>query len=680
MKKYPFIKQSEQKDCGATCIAMILKYYGSYVSMEELRNVTNTDRYGVNLYDLIQTLKQYGFEANALEGTIDQLKQEEIIYPLIAFLKTNNGHYIVVYKIDFKKNKITIGDPATKLKTIPLNDFVKEWGNIIVTMYPIKKLPYKPEKIKPIEFIYHFLKDQKSNIYQALIFSLFITIFTVCSTYYFQFIIDSIGKNKKLLFIFISFILLGIIKEITLYMKNKLFNYIKYKMDIDMNYDVYKKMIYLPFKYYADRTIGDIISRINNLNNVKEFICDITLYYLNGIIISIITILLLFTINSKLLFLTILNILIYSIISITFNKYFKNKIIEIQENKAQEVSYLTETISAYNTVKGINLYKYVLNKYKNKLRIYCFKYLKTKNINEIMKTIENIITLIFSSFIIYKGAIMISNNEISLGKLITFNYLVSYLFEPIKNILDSLLSINEIKSSIKRVIDLYYYDENEPQNKIDKGNIKIKNLNFSYNYKNVLKNINLSINQNEKLMVIGESGSGKSSLFKLLMKYYKVNSNSIKIDNIDINDININKDICYISQNEVLFNTNLYENLVLDSNVKQNEVDEISNKVYINKFNYKMLIEENGFNISGGEKMRIVLARTLLRKPKILIIDEALNAVDVNLERKILKNILNMEMTIIFVSHRLDNMDLFNRIIELKEGKIIKDVSICNTK
>ena len=252
-------------------------------------------------------------------------------------------------------------------------------------------------------------------------------------------------------------------------------------------------------------------------------------------------------------------------------------------------------------------------------------------------------------------------------------------FEPVKTILDSLLNLNEIKSSIKRIIDLYYYEKDEAKEQITQGNIKIKNLSFAYNYNNILKNINLSIQKNEKIMVIGESGSGKSSLFKLLMKYYKSNKGSIKIDDIDINNINIGNDICYISQNEMLFTASLYDNLVLDSKVKQKEVEEISNKVYVNKTNYKMLIEDNGFNLSGGEKMRIVLARTLLRNPKILIIDEGLNMVDVNLERKILKNILNMDMTIIFVSHRLDNIDLFKRVVELKEGKIIKDVSVCNS-
>lgn len=680
MRKYPFVKQSEQKDCAATCMSMILRYYGAYVSMEELRNATNTDKYGVNVYDLVEAFKKYGFSSDALEGNIENIKNENLIFPFIAHLTINNGHYVVVYEIDFKKNKIVIGDPGSKLKTITINEFLKIWDNIIITMYPVKKLPYKPEKINIYTFLWHFLKYQKINLWQVLIFSFMLTILAICSTYYFQFIIDALGNKQKLLFIFLSFVFLGIVKEITEYMRNKLFNYIKYKMDIDMNYDVYKQMIYLPFKYYADRSMGDIISRINNLNNVKEYMCDIILNFITGIFISFITIILLFTISEKLLFLIFLNVAIYSIVSLFFNKYFKNKITDIQENKALEVSYLTETISAYNTVKGINLYKYVLNKYKNKLRLFCYDYFKTKNVSELMKFLKNLISLIFSSFIIYKGALMIESEEISLGKLITFNYLFGYLFEPLKSILDSLLSLNEIKSSIKRIIDLYYYEEDVKHEKMDVGNIDIKNLNFAYNYNNILKNINLSIKKNEKIMVIGESGSGKSSLFKLLLKYYKVNPNSIMIDNIDINNIDVNGDICYISQNEMLFNTSLYDNLVLDSNVKLKEVEDITNKVYVNKTNYNMLIEDNGFNLSGGEKMRIVLARTLLRKPKILIIDEGLNAVDVNLERKILKNILGMDMTIIFVSHRLDNIDLFKRVVELKGGKIIKDVSVCDSK
>lgn len=690
MKRYPFVKQEEQKDCASSCILMILKYYGAYVSMEELREETKTNKNGVNLYDLTETLKKYGFEANALKGDFDDLKTSEITFPCIAHMKTNGGHYIVIYEINYKKNKIVIGDPGTKLKTITINEFLKEWNNIIVNMYPIRKLPYKSEKISVATYVMYYLKNQKSSIFTICIFSFVMTLLTISLTYYFQFIIDGLNKNKTnryFLFILIIFLSIGIVKEITNYMKNKIYNYVKYNFDIDMNYDVYKKMVYLPFKYYADRSIGDILSRINNLDTTKNFICEIILNYVIGFFISLISLILLLSINKELTLISFFNILIYAFITILFTKYFKEKIQELQIKKSDEISYLTETISAYNTIKGINLSKYVLKKYKNKLRNVSYNYLKVSDVNALMQLLKNIISTIFNLLIIYFGAIKIKNNQMTLGNLITFNYLFSYLFDPIKNIIDSNLNLNEMKISIKRIIDLYYYEEDEEKGKIKEGNIIINKLNFSYDYNEILKKISLTIKQNEKIMVVGESGSGKSTLFKLLLKYYKVNQNSIQIDNIDINNISIdelNKNICYISQNEMLFTSTLYDNLVLDSICNQEELETVVKKTFVNEImtdlGYKMLIEENGFNLSGGEKMRIVLARTLLRKPKILIIDEGLGSLDIKLERKILKNILDMNMTIIFISHRLDNIDLFDRMIELRKGKIIKDVSICNTK
>lgn len=690
MSKYPFVKQEEQKDCASSCILMILKYYGAYVSMEELRDETKTNKNGVNIYDLVETLKKYGFDAEALKGSIDELKNEDITFPFISHMKTNNGHFIVVYEINYKKNKMVIGDPGTKLKTITINEFLNEWNNIIIKLERTRKLPYRCEKISVKDYVIHYIQNQKSSIVTICLFSFTMTIFTIITTYYFQFIIDGINKNKTnsyFLLLFIIFLSLGIVKEITNFMKNKVYNYVKYNLDVEMNYDVYKKIIYLPFKYYADRSIGDILSRINNLNTTKNFICDIILNCILGTIISIVALILLIATNKDLTLLAIINIGLYGLLTFIFNHYFKEKIVELQSIKSSELSYLTETVTAYNTVKGINLYKYVLKNYKNKLRELSYKYLNLNDVKEIEQLFKNLISVVFNILILYLGAGMIKNKELTIGGLITFNYLYGYMLEPLKTIIDSNININEMKSAIKRIIDLYYYEEDDVNGKITKGNIKITNLNFSYDYKNILKNINLEIKNNQKIIVIGESGSGKSTLFKLLMKYYKVGVNQIKIDGIDINNISnneINNKISYISQNENLFTTTLYENLKLDSNIVDEEIEKVVNDVSVNEVmkenGYKMLIEENGFNLSGGEKMRIVLARTLLRKANIIIIDEGLSAVDINLERKILKNILKTNATIIFISHRIDNMDLFDRMIEMKKGKIIKDVSTYNTK
>ena len=189
----------------------------------------------------------------------------------------------------------------------------------------------------------------------------------------------------------------------------------------------------------------------------------------------------------------------------------------------------------------------------------------------------------------------------------------------------------------------------------------------------------MTIKDKDKVMVIGKSGSGKSTLFKILAKFYDVKNSKVFINKIDLNNYKlseINKNILYLGQNEILFNDTLYNNLIFDSSVCSKLLDTCKmcyvDEIIDSNLGYYMLIEENGFNLSGGERQRIVLARTLLRDFNILIIDEGLSQVDVDMERKILKNLFEhfKDKTIIFISHRLDNLDLFDNLVKVEGGVV----------
>ena len=185
-----------------------------------------------------------------------------------------------------------------------------------------------------------------------------------------------------------------------------------------------------------------------------------------------------------------------------------------------------------------------------------------------------------------------------------------------------------------------------------------------------------------KLGIVGLPNVGKSTLFKILMKYYNVDNNKVFINGIDINNYtkeSINNKIIYVSQNEILFNDTLYNNLIFDNSDSSKLLD-VSKMCYVDEIKdhnlgFNILIEENGFNLSGGEKQRIILARALLRNFDTIIIDEGLSEVDTNMERKILKNIFKYfkDKQIIVISHRLDNLDLFDRLIKIENG-VQKDV------
>ena len=268
----------------------------------------------------------------------------------------------------------------------------------------------------------------------------------------------------------------------------------------------------------------------------------------------------------------------------------------------------------------------------------------------------------------------------NIGRLLTFTSLLIYFLEPIKNIINLDTMIKEAKNALKRILDIVSYqkEDNGLVGDFQNGDIEFKNLDFSFNDRDyILKNINLKIKKGSKVMVVGKSGSGKSTLFKILMRFYNFKNNKVFINNVDLNnyDINtLNNNILYLGQNEILFNDTLYNNLVFD-NSNSSKVLDVCKMCYVEKIidsnlGYNMLIEENGFNLSGGEKQRIILARSLLKDFNILIIDEGLSQVDVNMERKILKNIFRYykDKTIIVISHRLDNLDLFDNLVKIENG------------
>jgi ATP-binding cassette subfamily B protein len=212
-------------------------------------------------------------------------------------------------------------------------------------------------------------------------------------------------------------------------------------------------------------------------------------------------------------------------------------------------------------------------------------------------------------------------------------------------------------------------------------------MSFSSNgQKENLQNIHFHINKQEKVMILGDSGSGKSTILKILLKYYPIQRDMIYIDEIDLNDYsitNIRNNISSISQNEILYTDTIKNNITMNRKISDEEFINVCRIACVDEFvkdmflGYNTKLEENGLNLSGGQRQRIILARMLLKPSKIILIDEGLNAVDINLERKILKNIFSnyIDNTIIVVSHRLENMDLFHKVIKLKEGQIIEEYS-----
>lgn len=680
MKKYPFVKQKELKDCGVTCLSMIIKYYKGYVPIERLRQMSKTSKNGVTAYHLVNTANNLGMKSYGVK--IDSLDNLNLL-PCVAHVTIDNSynHYVVIYEIIKDKKEIIIADPASRIKKMTYEQFNKIFNNIIIILYPIKKLPLCKKEKSFSNLIMIFLKKYKSYFIKILLLSFIITILSIITSFYMEIMINHLGNICLLSKIFILFFVIYLLKNILDYLRNKTLLIVSNKIEFFLTDGNFSKIISLPYKYFKNRTTGEVITRFNDLSLVNEVIIKIIMIIMIDLPLSVLTGIFLLKINYILFIVSLLILLIYIVIVLVFHNKLKMMIEIVKEKRSNLNSYMVESIGAFETIKGLSLENNIINKYQKQNKHFLknnYNFEKKYCTENLLKNIVNEIGILILIFI---GFILVIKGHVTLGNLISFNALFIYFLTPIKNIIDLSKDIKEAKISYERINELIIEEkENNINRKLKFNNIKIKNLTYSYNDINEnLKNINLELNKKDKIMFIGSSGSGKSTILKLLKKYYQINDKMIFIDNIDINKIEkqeIDDNITYVSQNEILFTDTLYNNLVLDRNIDSNTIDCVikdTNIDFIDEhLGLNMLIEENGFNLSGGERERIILARSLLNNFKILILDEALNMVDVDLERKILKNILNKyaDKMIIVVSHRYNNIDLFNKIIKLENGKI----------
>ena len=671
-KKYPFTKQEGLKDCAAACMQMIIKYYNGYISINDLNEMLETTKEGVSAFKIIEVSNKIGFKATGIRLNLLELNKS-VTLPVIAHVVINNyNHYIVVYKIDSFKKSVIIADPQSKIKTISFKEFESIWTNVIINLYPVKPIEHRNYE-KHLNYKNIILKNKKT-IFQLCYISFIYMILSIVASFYMKYVFDNYLSNFHLIFtVFILFIIINLYKIFTNLIRTKILIDLNKNIDIDLSLDIFSKILSLPYGYYRNKTTGEIITRYTELSKIRETISKVLLTLFLDLPLCITSFIIMYFLNSKLTMISLIAVLLYTVIVIAYNRILNDIILEAQIKKAEMNTVLIESINGFETIKGLNLYDYIKLKFENKYIKYLKNVIKIDSILNIKENLKEIVNQLIEMIIIFTGVIYVRSETITIGTLMTYNSILVFFLAPIRNLLSLDNSIIESKRIVKRVNEMLKKEENVKKINIVYSDILIKSLSFKQNEKIILNKINLHISKGEKVIITGKSGSGKSTLLKILMNYYNDYQGEIKINGINIKSINLKN--VYISQNETLFTDTIYNNIVLGNNdsnfseiVKMCYVDEIINS----NLGYNQIIEENGFNISGGQKQRIILARSIINEFDLLLIDEGLNQIDVELERKILKNLFNKfhDKTIIIVSHRLENMDLYDKLIKLENGKV----------
>ena len=673
------VRQQDEKDCGVCSLLSIIRYYKGNVPLEQLRLDARTNNEGTTALNLVLASQKYGFDAVGMKvENVNDIKR----LPAIAHLNLEKGysHYVVVEKIT--KDKIILMDPAKGRVVKFLWEFQKEWSGVVLIFYPKQKIIVLKNEVTLFTILKKIFVSEKNLIKIIVLVSFLLTIFTIALGYYFQ-MFNSLYLSKYpinyLKVLVLVFAIFTCFKLFLTYYRSYLENHLNKNIDCLITSDFLKHLFSLPLNVINSRKSGEILSRVNELTSIKGLITEIFITYTLDFLLVVITTFLLISISSKLFLILFLTTIVYLFIGIMtkksiFEKAYQNISIESEFNNT-----ILENIKMINSIKNLDAVDDTLKKIERKLAHYLYD---TYKVNIILNKI-NIFKVscyeigfflinTFGFYFVYEGIINIVD-------LITFNTLLNLYFEPLKNIVDSIPKYSFMKASITKINDFLSVDiEKLGKKNVTRGyDISINNLSYSYNkYQNVLKNVNLNINEGQFVLLQGASGSGKSTLCSILNKYITDYTGDILFGTMNYKDLSIKTirdNIVYVGQNENIFTSSIKENITFGHEVSDLDFNKVCNicKVddiaYKKTFRYESLIGSDEGNISGGEKQRIILARAVLKGFNVLILDEALSEVDIKLELEILKNIRNnyKDKTIIYISHK-KYPNVFDKVISME--------------
>lgn len=693
-KKYHCVKQYDITDCGAACLATISRQYGLKIPITKIREVAGTDRQGTNAYGVIKAAEQLGFTAKAVKGNQEAFFSEFPL-PAIAHVVVDGSllHYVVIHKIT--KKEVIVADPGKGIVKYTPEEFFKLWTGVLILLVPSAQFKKGDETKGIFTRFFGLLIPQKKLVINIFLASLIYTLLGILGSFYFKFMLDDILPNnlsKTLHIVSIGIILLNIFKILLNAFRYHLLLYLSQKLDISLILGYYNHVLQLPMNFFGTRKVGEIVSRFMDASKVREAISGATLTIMIDTLMAIAGGIILYSQNPFLFGIAFIIVIAYAIIVFSFNKPINRINRRQMENNAQLTSYLVESLNGIETLKSFNAERKANIETEKKFVKLLRSVFKGGWINNLESSLTDFVASVGGIVILWVGAYSVIKGEMSVGQLLAFNALLAYFLDPVKNLinLQPMMQTAIVASDrLGEILDLEIEKSENEEKKIApkslRGCIEYKNVDFRYGTRQlVLKNINLNINAGEKIAFVGESGSGKTTLVKLLLNLYKWEKGEILINGYNVKDINMNylrERIAYISQDIFLFSGTIYENLTLGiENPDMEAVIEAAKMAKAHDFindlplRYETMLEENGANLSGGQKQRIAIARALLKKPDILIMDEATSNLD-SITEKAIERTINEHtkgITTLIIAHRLSTIMRCDKIYVMDKGEFVE--------
>lgn len=679
--KLPIILQSEMSECGHACIAMIANFWGHHLDLYTLRKISRPSNRGINLLQIKDLLENLGFMIRGLKVSLEELNKVKTP----AILHWDMNHFVVLKKIG--KRSITIHDPALGIRQCSIEEVSNSFTGIALEI--AKANDFQAIKNKSKLSLYDLVKTVKginNYILFLILISLAIEFFSLLNPLFIQYVTDSViisSNISNLYVIAIAFSLLISIQIFTEYIRGRMVIYLTMNLTENLSANLVKHLLKLPLDFFEKRHKGDIQSKCQSIDQIQRKIStDFISAVLDGLVI-IINLFFMIIYCQLLASIVIFTLLVYLAIRyLTYNRVKRQTETSIYQH-AKSSSIFLETLQSIVSIKSFLKESVRFNIWRNSYIHSLNADFKIAKINNVYSMISQLLFGMEHILVVSVGAQLILVNKFSIGMLMAFLSYRLLLVNKTSSLIQNIFDYKLISIQLDRLSDILFH---EPEVigtgsggiEQTKGALTLKNISFRYNQNDryVLKDINLDVAAGEKIAIIGPSGCGKSTLLKVMMGLLHKTEGEIFIDNLPIKDFglkNYRDLIASVMQEDSLISGSIGDNIsFFDENVDRERVYHVAKLASIHEdicqlpMGYETLVGGMGLSLSSGQKQRILLARALYKKPKILFLDEATSHLDVVNEKSINGSLKSLKITQIVIAHRIETIQMADRVINLK--------------
>jgi ATP-binding cassette subfamily B protein len=686
-------------ECGTTCLAIIFKYYGYYDIRGFLTEKAGVNREGIDLFTISELADSFGFDTDGYKLKYNQLP--EIQFPCIIHYEGN--HFVVVYKVNDKK--VWISDPAVGKYTLDRKTFEEKWNGVTLVLNPTKDIFRHNELTELIderrkrkksilkEFYFSAYQKSKKYVFQILLGTVFLQLLGLALPFFTQTIIDQVlvNENLKLLYaILVGMIAIFTSQVMLTYGRNILLTQFKVSFERNFFSRFFDHFIRLKQSFFDNHKREDFINRFQENLRIRAALNPAILQGIIDFGFIVLYVLVLFFYSPLMGVLSLSFITLYVVFTVIFTPKLKHLENRIFSEDLKTMGQFLDTLLGMQSVRLLGIEKLKFWKWKN-------QYTKAlNNVLETEKTYISLSTLLSSVFfasqavVYWVGAYLTFKDQLTIGQYIAFITIFTIIINTLSNISRLWFMLTELSVSFDRLNDVLIQEQADfsTEEKIQittPVNITLKNVSFKYRQqdeKYALRNINLEIKKGHFVGIVGRNGSGKTTLVKLLSRLYENYSGELIFNDTELRNAysqQVRNIVSVVPQEVFLFNGTIKENIQYgNANASDEEIIQAAKDADLHDYvkglylGYNTMIGDSGSSMSGGQRLKIALARLFVSTPEIIILDEASSALDVETEKKIMDRLKERfkGKTIISIAHRLNTVRNADQILVLDKGII----------